>query len=242
MVCGSVNIPTSRAKGAIESKSRFLALLGMTNAGGAYNEGYFEVSVAKKKAKSTHAIADKKKRGEWVELRFMASAAERGLPASKPFGDSENFDVVVGRPGKFVAVQVKCTVFPSKNGEGFICSACSSHNIYKPGAFDFLAAFVVPKETWYILPAGEIRGMRSGTFCVPSGKYEKYREAWELLREAVGEMEGAAGADAENSSSFSSKEPPVKELGQGEIHSGGALGRMEGAFAYMRRRLEGGRG
>lgn len=186
--------------------------------------------MAKKKGKTTHAIQDKKKRGEWVELRFMAEAAERGLPASKPFGDSENFDVVVGRPGKFVAVQVKCTVFRSKNGEGYICSACSSHNIYKPGAFDFLVAFVVPKETWYILPAGEIRGMRSVTLCVPSGKYEKYREAWELLREAVGEMAGTEESVT--------AESPVKELGRGEIHSGGALGRMEGAFAYMRRRME----
>ena len=116
----------------------------------------------------------------------MAEAAERGLPASKPFGDSENFDVVVGRPGKFVAVQVKCTVFPSKNGEGYLCSVCSSHKIYKPGAFDFLAAYVVPVDVWYILPMREIEGMRSVSLCTPTGRYEKYREAWELLREAVG--------------------------------------------------------
>ena len=214
--------------------------------------------MAKRKGKTTHAIQDKKKRGEWVELRFMASAAERGLPASKPFGDSENFDVVVGRPGKFVAVQVKCTVFPSKNGEGYICSACSSHNVYKPGAFDFLAAFVVPKETWYILPAGEIRGMRSVTLCVPSGKYEKYREAWELLREAVGEVDSAddasvsegvgergedpAGLEGGGEAGIVEKKGPQKELGRGEIHPGGAMGRMEAAFAYMKRRMEGGRG
>ena len=99
-------------------------------------------------------IADKKKRGEWVELRFMAEAAERGLPASKPFGDSENFDVVVGRPGKFVVVQVKCTIFPSKNGEGYLCSVCSSHNIYRPGAFDFLAALCGAEEC-VVYPAHE---------------------------------------------------------------------------------------
>jgi hypothetical protein len=58
------------------------------------------LGVAKQKAKTTHKIQYKKKRGEWVELRFMAEAAEHDLPASKPFGDSENFDVVMGRPGK----------------------------------------------------------------------------------------------------------------------------------------------
>ena len=78
------------------------------------------LSVAKQKAKSAHKIGDKKKRGEWVELKFMAEAVERDLPASKPFGDSVNFDVVVGRPGQFVGVQVKCTVFRSKNGEGYL--------------------------------------------------------------------------------------------------------------------------
>ena len=48
----------------------------------------------------------------------MAEAAERDLPASKPLGDSENFDVVVGRPGKFVGAQVKGTVFARRMGKG----------------------------------------------------------------------------------------------------------------------------
>ncbi len=88
------------------------------------------------KKRQTELISDKKKRGEWVELKFMAEAAEGDLQACKPLGDSENFDVVVGRPGKFVGVQVKCTVFRSKNGEGYICSTCSSHNVYREGAFE----------------------------------------------------------------------------------------------------------
>jgi hypothetical protein len=188
--------------------------------------------------KSTHSIADKKKRGEWVEMRFVAEAAERGLPASKPFGDSENFDVVVGRPGKFVAVQVKCTIFPSKNGEGYLCSVCSSHNIYRPEAFDFLAALVVPNDVWYILPMKEIQGMRSVTLCTATGRYEKYREAWELLREAVGDSSEADGAEQSEAAGTPAAESPVMDLGRGEIHPDGGAARMQAAFAYMRRRLE----
>jgi hypothetical protein len=45
--------------------------------------------------------------GEWAESVFAVRAAENGLPVSKPFGDSGSFDCVVGRPGKFVGVQVK---------------------------------------------------------------------------------------------------------------------------------------
>ena len=171
------------------------------------------------KKRKTELIEDKKKRGEWVELRFMAEAAERNLPASKPLGDSENFDVVVGRPGKFVAVQVKCTVFRSKNGEGYLCSVCSSHKVYKPGAFDFLAAYVVPEKAWYILPAGEIVGMRSVSLCTPTSRYEKYREAWELLREAVGIKEEAN---------------EVEEAGT----PGNAMQRMEASFKFVRRQWE----
>ncbi len=169
------------------------------------------------KKQKTDLIKDKKKRGEWVELKFMAEAAAWGLPAAKPFGDSENFDVVVGRPGKFVGVQVKCTIFRSKNGEGYICTTCSSHKLYRAGAFDFLAAYVVPEDVWYILPVGEIVGKRSVSLCTPTGRYEKYREGWELLREAV----GVASSEVEESASPSRMEA-----------------RMMGAFQFVRRQWE----
>ncbi len=148
----------------------------------------------------------------------MAEVAERDLPASKPAGDSENFDVVVGRPGRFVGVQVKCTIFRSKNGEGYVCSVCSSHKVYRAGSFDFLAAYVVPEKAWYILPAKEIVGMRSVSLCTPTGRYEKYREAWELLREAVGIEESS---------------PVEQSASPNRMES-----RMMGAFQFVRRQWE----
>jgi hypothetical protein len=76
--------------------------------------------------------------------------------------------------------------------------------------------------------------MRSVSLCTPTGRYEEYREAWELLREAVGDQSEAAGAEE----SEAVVESPERELGRGEIHPSGGLGRMEAAFAYMRRRME----
>jgi hypothetical protein len=67
-------------------------------------------------------IKDKKLRGEWAEAIFVVRASERGLEVSRPWGDSRSYDFVVGRPGHFSAVQVKCTVFDTKNGKGYICS------------------------------------------------------------------------------------------------------------------------
>ncbi len=191
-------------------------------------------TVKKRKPK---IIKDKKKRGEWAESVFLARASEEGLSASKPWGDSRSFDCVVGRPGKFVAVQVKCTIAKLESGEGYICSTCSSHKPYKRGSFDYLAAYVIPEDVWYIIPAQLIFGLKSISLCTVGGeaKYEPYREAWGLLRKASAELEqevvvakdGAAtdaGAPAETAPRFPSN----------------GLERMQAAFNFCRRAMESG--
>ena len=72
----------------------------------------------KRTKRQAKIIKDSKRRGEWAESVFMARAAENGLPVSKPLGDSDPFDCVVGRPGKFVGVQVKCTMAEGERGKG----------------------------------------------------------------------------------------------------------------------------
>jgi hypothetical protein len=132
-----------------------------------------------------------------AELKFMTAAAEHGLWVSKPWGDSASYDVVVGRPGHFVAVQVKCTIARTENRKGYVCSTCSSHKKYRRGSFDFLAAYVVHEDAWYIIPEKEVRSQWAislSTQC-KEARYEKYREAWHLLREP--EFDGDIKACAE---------------------------------------------
>jgi hypothetical protein len=100
-------------------------------------------------------IIGKKLRGEWAEMIFMLRATEHGLQVSKPWGDSRSYDFVVGRPRHFVAVQVKSTIFELE--EGWMCTVCSSSNPYPPESFDFLAAYVVFEDAWYIIPEFEVR-------------------------------------------------------------------------------------
>jgi hypothetical protein len=140
------------------------------------------------KKRTPKIIKDNKRRGEWAESVFAVRAAENGLPVSKPFGESGSFDCVVGRPGKFVAVQVKCTLAEMQNGKGYVCSVKSNNKRYRAGAFDFLAAYVIPEDAWYIVPAKLIRGQSSICLCTAGteAKYEEYREAWHLLRKASG--------------------------------------------------------
>jgi hypothetical protein len=132
-------------------------------------------------------IQDKKRRGEWAEMIFMARAAERGIAISKPWGDTTSYDFVVGRPGRFRAVQVKCTIFEIAEGldKGWLCTVCSSGRPYARGSFDFLAAYVIYEDAWYIVPEDETLGKKSislATNCVEA-RYEEYREAWHLLED-----------------------------------------------------------
>jgi hypothetical protein len=176
-----------------------------------------ENGVVKRRRRTPKIIEDKKERGQWAESVFTARAEENRLPVSRPFGDAKSFDCVVGRPGRFVAVQVKSTVTKLRNGKGYICSVCSCHEAYEAGAFDFLAAYVVPEDVWYILPAKLIQGLKSislGTADGGEAKYEKYREAWHLLRKKSGGEERARVTE--------------------EIVASPAVARMQGAFGSMR--------
>lgn len=134
--------------------------------------------------KRKHAIIrDKKLRGEWAELCFMVRAAEHGLQISKPWGEMRSYDFVLGRPGFFVAVQVKSTIYEQETG--YNCTVRGGHTSYPPGSFDFLAAYVVLEDAWYIIPEAEVAGLESVTLYPDSqrSKYERFREAWHLLKD-----------------------------------------------------------
>jgi hypothetical protein len=124
-------------------------------------------------------IADKKKRGEWAEMIFMLRATERGFPVSRPWGESRSYDFVVGRPGHFVAVQVKSTIFELE--QGWLCKVRSGNKPYPRGSFDFLAAYIVFEDAWYIIPEEEVEGMENISLHTPRSPYDEYREAWGLL-------------------------------------------------------------
>jgi hypothetical protein len=131
--------------------------------------------------KRKQVIRNKKLRGEWAEMCFMMRAAELGIPICKPWGEMRSYDFVVGRTRHFVSVQVKSTI--NELGTGYVCAIKGGHKPYPPGSFDFLAAYVVLENAWYIIPEEKIWGKGCLTFYPksPKAKYEKYREAWHLL-------------------------------------------------------------
>lgn len=129
-------------------------------------------------------IKNCKKRGEWAELVFAMRAIELGLPLGRPWGESTGYDFTVEQAGgRIVRVQVKSTIF-KEGAEGYSCTLKDSKGPYKRNSFDFVAAYVIPEDVWYILPEKKVRGMWSvGLYPkLERSKYNQYKEAWHLLR------------------------------------------------------------
>jgi hypothetical protein len=74
-----------------------------------------------------------------------------------------------------------------------------SRGAYVADAFDFIAAYLVPENLWYIIPAEKIEG-KEGIMISPkleTGKYRDYREAWTLLgaaQDAANQMDDGPAA------------------------------------------------
>ena len=132
------------------------------------------------------SIKDTKKRGEWAELRFMARAAEHGLRVSKPWGDSSRYDFAVEHSGRFLRIQVKSTSIQPHKGY-FVCPLCRGRQKpYTSAEIDFLAVYIVPADTWYVIPIKVISRVKTGISLCPHNSLSKhavYQEAWHLLQE-----------------------------------------------------------
>ena len=179
------------------------------------------------KRRKARIIKEPKARGEWGESVFMMRAVEHGLPVSRPWGESNSFDFVVGKPGRFASVQVKTTTV--KNGGGYVCAIRQNNAKYARGSFDFVAAYVIPEDLWYIIPAKMVAGLGYVTLCSNSeeAKFEEYREAWHLLRKAAGMNEETAALHSEES------------VAEGEEVAMGPAGqRVQKALDFMRRQLK----
>jgi PD-(D/E)XK endonuclease len=126
-----------------------------------------------------------KRRGEWVELRFIAAAAENDLHVTKPWGDSAQYDFVLEHQGRFLRIQVKSTQFFDRGC--YPCAVRGSHWRYDEDAFDFLAVYILPEDLWYIIPKPVLRGQASVALrpSIQDSKYAKYLGAWELIKEVV---------------------------------------------------------
>lgn len=131
-----------------------------------------------------------KERGEWVEIQFMARALRKKFRVSKPWGDSGAYDVGIEHGRRLFRVQVKSTSY--RLGSGYQCGLRPNERRkrYTRRQVDFFAAYIVPEDVWYIIPASAVLRTKSCDLMLcpvqtprrDSYLYEGYREAWKLLR------------------------------------------------------------
>ncbi len=137
-------------------------------------------------------ILHPKRRGEWAELRFQLRATEQGLILARPCGDCAPYDFLVACPerpnpdrtdhhGHFFRVQVKCTVY--HRGTSYKCHLDHNGLPYTSAEIDLFAAYVIPADTFYILPLAATNNQPDILLTPhrPNSKYSQYKEAWHLL-------------------------------------------------------------
>ena len=127
-----------------------------------------------------------KRRGEVSEAAFLHKAAGLGFSVAKPWGDSDRYDFILDFAGRLSRVQVKTA---SRVGDGaYSIHACGSDpgRIYTREEIDFLIAYIVSENLWYVFPVHlflKTRHVKLHPFRKqPLSRYEKYREAWDYMR------------------------------------------------------------
>ena len=139
----------------------------------------------KSKPRITIRIKNHKRRGEWAELQFIAAAAKHGLQVFNPWGDSASYDAVIETHGHFVRVQVKSTSYRRPEG-CYKCNVRPARGRYKRGDFDFIAAYVIPEDVWYIIPGKRIVSDKKTAIMLyttsPTSRWAPYKENWDQLR------------------------------------------------------------
>ena len=108
-----------------------------------------------------------KERGEWAELQFMAGAARRQFRVCKPWGETAAYDVGIEHGQNFLRVQVKSST--NRRGRGYWCDFTRHYrkeNDYSLEEVDLFAAYVIPEDAWYLIPAAVLlRDGRKGRCC-----------------------------------------------------------------------------
>ena len=115
----------------------------------------------------------------------MYKAAGLGFGVAKPYGDSERFDFILSFGKQLWRVQVKSTYGACRAGYQVHASGTRLRSKYTPDEIDFLVAYIVSEDVWYVVPVAALLGENLRFYpsgCRLGGRYEKYREAWHLMR------------------------------------------------------------
>jgi PD-(D/E)XK endonuclease len=112
-------------------------------------------------------MASLKTKGDLAELKIAADLIERGYRVAIPFGEDNDFDLILIRDDRLERVQVKHT----RSDGTVIAVKCYSHSLtngrirqtkrYTGASIDWLAVYDATTECCYYIPATELGTGRS---------------------------------------------------------------------------------
>ncbi|MGA9307710.1 MAG: group I intron-associated PD-(D/E)XK endonuclease [Candidatus Sulfotelmatobacter sp.] len=128
-----------------------------------------------------------KQRGELAEMMCMVKAAQKGFATAKPYGDSRRYDFILDVGQRLWRVQVKSS--SAKQYGSYMVNLQRNANgevvPYDASEIDFVVAYVMPCDAWFVIPVEAIYGRQSAKLCLHgnprSGRLGKYWEAWGLM-------------------------------------------------------------
>src|ERR1700722_15290308 len=147
-------------------------------------------SVRSTQANSTQRLTPKQL-GEIAEAEFIAKAVGMGFVVAKPWGDSEPYDFIVNPKKSFIYWRVQVKSAHTIGADGGCSFRAHDHNqrSYTSGDIDALVAYARPMNAWYVMPVRVVEELKSLMLYPESRKlrsrFERWREAWEVLRSAV---------------------------------------------------------
>jgi PD-(D/E)XK endonuclease len=118
----------------------------------------------------------------------MHKATSLGFALALPYGHIHRYDFILEGGSNLWRVQVKTTTVKSRGM--YAVTICRHTNRerrpYTASEIDFVAVYILPEDSWFILPVREVVGRLCLRFR-PKGYagedvHGHYREAWHLLR------------------------------------------------------------
>lgn len=132
--------------------------------------------------------------GELVEIEFLKESLKRKfIPCKPPI--AQHYDYILDIGNKCIKIQVKSTRYKQpRKSDTYILNVSrgggkkNKDYAYVDGDYDFMAAFIVPEQIWFIIPANKVVGktkIRLTTKRIinfTGQAFDEYKEAWHLLK------------------------------------------------------------
>jgi PD-(D/E)XK nuclease superfamily protein len=109
------------------------------------------------RTQATSSRLTTKRRGEIAEAAFLIKAAKMGFSVAKPWGDSDPYDFIVQSGRHCWRVQVKSAFSSYRGGYQTSLIGGTRRRAYTVADIDFLVAYAVPDDVWYIVPVDVFR-------------------------------------------------------------------------------------